>query len=47
MKFISATNFLSEPVNFSVSDQLGRSFPIVQNALQKRENLYLIKMTLK
>ena len=39
--------FLSEQANFSVSDRLGRNFPTVQNGLEKRKNLYLIKLVSK
>ena len=38
-KIISA-----EPANFSASDELGRNFPTVQNDLEQRKNLYLIKL---
>ena len=40
-------DFLSEQANFSVSDQLGRNFPTVQNGSEKRKNLYLIKLLSK
>ena len=35
---------LSEPANFSASDRFGRNFPTVQNSLQKRKKLHLIKL---
>ena len=35
---------LTEPANFSASDELGRNFPTVQNDLEQRKNLYLIKL---
>ena len=46
-RFLSKTFFLSEQVNFSASDRLGRNFPTVQNGLEKGKNLYLIKSVLK
>ena len=39
--------FLSEQANFSASERLGRNFPTVQNSLEKRKNLYLIKLVLR
>ena len=38
--------FMSEQVNFSASDQLGRNFPTVQNGPEKRKNR-LIKLVSK
>ena len=39
--------FLSEQGNFSASDRLGKNFSTVQNGLEKRKNLYLIKLVSK
>ena len=38
---------MTEQGNFSTSDWLGRNFPTVQNGLEKRKNLYLIKLVSK
>ena len=35
---------MTEPANFSASDRFGRNFPTVQNSLQKRKKLHLIKL---
>ena len=39
--------FFPEPAKFSRSDRLGGNFPAVQNGLEKRKNLYLIKLVSK
>ena len=39
--------FLSEQVNFSAPDRLGRNFTTAQNGPKKRKNLYLIKLVSK
>ena len=36
-----------ETANFSASDRLRRIFPTVENGLEKRKNLYLIKLVSK
>ena len=38
---------MSEQANFSASDQLERNFSTVQNSLEKRKNLYVIKLASK